>query len=141
MPKKAFICEAMKSSPHLLRAASFETIEDLHQFLSNHRLRDIPRHLSNPSNESSQIDSNDGHVLISIDVGILTALLSLEKAVKLSPTPKQVNGLARYWSQISQLISNEINKGADPLLQEHLDTARLHADPNRMMRMIHATPS
>ena len=139
--QKAFICEAMKSSPHLLRAASFETMEDLHQFLSNHRLRDIPRHLSNPSNESSQVDSNDGHVLISIDAGILTALLSLEKAVELSPTPKQVNGLARYWSQVSQLISNEINKGADPLLQEHLDTARLHADPNRMMRMIHAAPS
>ena len=138
--QKAFVCEAMKFSPHLLRAASFETMEDLHQFLSNHRLRDIPRHLSNPSNERSQLDRNNGHVLISVDTGILTALVSLERAIELSPTPKHINGLARYWSRISQLITNEIKKGQDPLLQEHLDTALLHADPKRMMRMIHAAP-
>lgn len=139
--QKAFICEAMKLSPYLLRATNFESMEELHEFLSNHRMKDIPRHLSNPSNDRLDSDRNNGHVLISIDAGILTALISLEQAVDLSPTPNQVNGLAKYWSQICKNITVEISRGDDSLLVEHLNTALMHADPERMMRMIHEPTS
>lgn len=135
--QKAFICEAMKDSPHLLRATKFETMNELHEFLSNHALKDIPRHLSNPDNTRAKEDQNNGHVLISVDVGILTALISLEQAVKSSESPDLVNGLAKYWSQVSQHITSEISNGDDPLLTEHLETARMHADPNRMGGMIY----
>ena len=139
--QKAFICEALKDSPYLARAAGFESMKDLHEFLKNHALKDIPSHLSDPENtsDSSNTASVNDQVLISVDQGILSALLSLNRAVEQSQRKHQVAGLARYWSDISKLIEKEIQEGSDALLKEHLANAREHIDPKKMEGLIYDT--
>tara|TARA_B100002003_G_C14157587_1_gene557823 strand:+ start:139 stop:2445 length:2307 start_codon:yes stop_codon:yes gene_type:complete len=139
--QKAFICEALKDSPYLARAAGFESMKDLHEFLKNHALKDIPSHLSDPEQtaDSTDLASNNDHVLISVDQGILSALLSLNHAVDQSTRKHQISGLARYWSDVSQLIEKEIQEGADPLLKEHLANARENIDPKKMEGLIYDT--
>jgi hypothetical protein len=137
--QRSFICEAMKDSPYLLEAANFESMEELHIFLKNHALKDIPSHLRNPDNKASdeQVALGNGRIYISINVGIMTALLSLEAAVKASDKEHQVSGKARYWAEVSKAVSDEIERGHDSLLKEHLDAAKLHCNPIRMSKVIY----
>ncbi|WP_144780508.1 hypothetical protein [Marinobacter maritimus] len=135
--QKAFICEAMKDSPYLLKATEFESMEELHNFLKNHALKDIPAHLSAPGSPSEPV--SDNQVLISIDKGILIALLSVNRAVTHSKRQEQVSGLARYWSNVSGLIEKEIIQGNDSLLKEHLSAAMENLDPQKMESLIYDT--
>lgn len=139
--QKAFICEALKDSPYLARAAGFESMKDLHEFLTNHALKDIPSHLSDPEQtaDSSDPASSNDQVLISVDQGILSALLSLTQAVDQSPRKHQISGMAIYWSKVSRLIEKEILEGTDPLLKGHLANAREHIDPKKMEGLIYDT--
>lgn len=139
--QRSFICEAMKDSPYLLDATSFENMDELHVFLKNHALKDIPHHLRNPDNKPSaeQVAAQNSQVYISIDVGIMTALLSLQAAVQASERAEQICGRARYWAEVSKAVSEEIERGHDSLLKEHLNVARNHCNPNRMNKVIHAT--
>jgi hypothetical protein len=139
--QRSIICEAMKDSPYLLEATCFESMDELHSFLKNHALKDIPHHLRNPDNKPSneKAASQSSRVYISIDVGIMTALLSLEAAVKAADEKQQVCGKARYWAEVSKSISQEIERGHDSLLKEHLTTAKTHCNPSRMEKIIYAT--
>jgi hypothetical protein len=139
--QRSFICEAMKDSPYLLEAASFESMDELHTFLKNHALKDIPEHLRNPENKklSESGEASNTHIYISIDVGIMTALLSLEVAVNTSKKENQICGAARYWSEVSKAVSDEIERGSDSLLKEHLNTAKKHCNPRFMDKVIYVS--
>ncbi|MGX9570214.1 hypothetical protein ACWNZ1_24760 [Pseudomonas sp. CFBP 5748] len=139
--QRSFICEAMKDSPYLLEATDFASMNELHTFLKNHALKDIPSYLVNPENKPSpkQVESQKSHIYISIDVGIMTAMLSLEAAVKNPKKDQEVSGLAKYWADVSKAVSDEIERGSDPLLLEHLNTARLHCNPSQMEKIIYVT--
>lgn len=136
--QRGFICEAMKNSPYLLEATNFTNMDELHSFLKNHALKDIPAYLQTPEQENitATVATKD-HVYISIDVGIMTALLSLEQAVNQSPMPNKISGRAKYWAQISSLITFEIERGNDGLLKEHLSTALAHRNPAYMEEVIY----
>lgn len=139
--QRGLICEAMRESPYLLRAASFQKMEDLHEFLTNHGLGNIPAHLSNLESSQAEIDEAvNSHVVIKVDIGILTALLSIEQAVKNTVKQNSVSGLARYWRDVSQALTHEIEQGGDPLLIDHLNRARKFIDPDRMGNIIYETP-
>lgn len=139
--QRSIICEAMKDSPYLLEATSFESMDDLHAFLKNHALKDIPHHLINPDNKlrTNEATSQQTHVYISIDVGIMTALLSLEAAVRNSDETLKICGRAKYWAEVSKSVSEEIERGHDSLLKEHLSTAKAHCNPGQMSKVIYAS--
>lgn len=139
--QRSIICEAMKDSPYLLEATCFDSMEELHSFLKNHALKDIPHHLRNPENKPSDEKPTllRNHVYISINVGIMTALLSLEAAVKGADEQQNICGKARYWAEVSKSVSEEIERGQDSLLKEHLKTAKIHCDPSRMKKVLYAT--
>jgi hypothetical protein len=139
--QKAFVCEAMKDSPYLLKATKFENMDELHNFLKNHAMKNIPEHLSDPEKALENAASEQNHqVLISIDKGILTALLSLNRAVENSKKKNEISGLARYWSNISGLIEKEIRKGTDSLLKQHLSAAMENLAPKNMEALIYDFP-
>lgn len=137
--QRNFICEAMKDSPYLLEATDFSNMDELHSFLKNHALKDMPSHLRNPENKPSaeKIKARSSEIYISIDVGIMTALLSLGAAVKNSGKAHEVCGRARYWADVSKAVSDEIERGSDTLLKEHLNVARMHCNPSRMEKVIY----
>lgn len=139
--QRSIVCEAMKDSPYLLEATCFESMDELHSFLKNHALKDIPHHLRNPENKrhDEKSSSQGSRVYISIDVGIMTALLSLEAAVKDADKKQQICGKARYWAEVSKTVSKEIERGHDSLLKEHLSIAKAHCNPSRMEKVIYAT--
>jgi hypothetical protein len=124
-----------------MKATGFESMKELHEFLKNHALKDIPSHLSDPERIADSRDpaSSNDQVLISVDQGILSALLSLHYAVEQSPRKHHISGLARYWSNVSRLIEKDIKEGSDALLKEHLANAREHIDPKKMEGLIYDT--
>ncbi|MGE8154192.1 hypothetical protein ACQKP5_23495 [Pseudomonas vancouverensis] len=144
--QRGIICEAMKDSPYLLQAANFQSMEELHEFLENHAIKDIPPHLLYPernriNRSSTDSGPNNGlyveRVLISIDVGILTALLSVQAAVRASRRRSAISALALYWSEFADLVAKEIDRGWDNDLQLYLATARQHATADRMRNLIY----
>ena len=147
--QRGIICEAMKNSPNILLAAKFASMEELHTFLENHAFRDLPEHLQNPeylaqSQRSTQKKPDAGQterVLISVDTGILTALISINQAVENSTRKDQINSQALYWSQFADLVAKDIDRGWNTELQDYLATARLHAKPSHMEALIYATAS
>lgn len=149
--QRGIICRAMKDSPRLLEAARFHSMEELHEFLKNHALRDIPVNLQNPdylkTPQSSYAStySNDAekadHVIVSIDDGVLTALLSLSAAVSSAKPDADLCSMAIYWSEFSEVVVRDIESGYNCELQEHLHVARQHANASYMKELIYATAS
>lgn len=140
--QKAFICEAMKESPYLMEATKFDSMEELNTFLQNHAIKNIPSHLSEPENikatESQEQNEESSHVMVSIDSGILSALISLEEAVNTSKNKSNLSAHAIYWAEVSRLIKSEITNGGDPLLKKHLEDALPHIKPESMEKIIYA---
>ncbi|MVW84784.1 hypothetical protein EI969_02265 [Pseudomonas sp. PB101] len=145
--QRGIICEAMKDSPYLLQVASFQSMDELHEFLENHAIKEIPPHLLYPEkNRTNRVPAHSEpitapyieRVLISIDVGILTALLSVQAAVSASPRRSEISALALYWSEFADLVAKEIDRGWDNELQLYLATARQHASADRMRTLIYA---
>ncbi len=157
--QRGIICRAMKDSPRLLEAARFQSMEELHEFLKNHALRDIPLHLQNPdylntpqfsssdsnTNTNTNTNTNDaekaGYVIVSIDDGVLTALLSLSAAITSARPDANLCGKAIYWSKFSEVVVRDIEAGYNTDLQEHLRVARQHAKASYMEEIIYATAS
>lgn len=135
--QKGLICEAMKDSPYLLKATRFNSIEEFDEFMRNHALKKIPSHLSNPDNENQNIGQKNSRAYISIDQGILTALISLADAVHINTKNNKVCGIAKYWAKLTYLVMEEINHGNDFLLKEHLKAAILNSDPATMEKIIY----
>lgn len=143
--QRGIICKAMAGSPRLLEVTRFESMDKLHEFLSNHALRDIPQHLQNPDypykNPSKSPEEQGAHeskVLISIGVGLLTVLISLSDAVLAAKDSSTLCPKAIYWARLTNLIIREIEEGYNSDLQEQLDIARRNADPSQMEMLIHA---
>ncbi|WP_458724853.1 hypothetical protein [Pseudomonas mandelii] len=145
--QRGIICRAMKDSPMLLKAANFTSMDELHEFLSNHALGDIPKHLGSSDNTTDhkapqeEFTSTKDSVLISVDIGTLTALISLRIAVQNSKHPDELNGLSLYWSEFTCVLVKEIERGWDTDLKSYLSTAQLHADETRMEKLIHESAS
>lgn len=157
--QRGIICRAMKDSPRLLEVARFADMDELHRFLENHALKEIPEHLQNPdylkapeakpkagANQSGKADQ----VVVSIDTGVLTALLSLQAAVNNATQnaneseeakhkeAKQICAKAVYWSRFSDLVVKEIEDRLDTTMHEYLAVARQHANAAHMEDLIYA---
>ncbi|WP_162491830.1 ClbS/DfsB family four-helix bundle protein [Pseudomonas syringae group genomosp. 3] len=147
--QRGIICRAMKDSPRLLEAARFIDMEELHEFLKNHALRDIPEHLQNPDYlklpkpflTTAKDSGNADRVIVSIDAGVLTALLSLKAAVAGAKPNASVCGQAIYWSNFSDAVVRDIEESFNSDLQDHLDVARQYANAAHMENLIYATAS
>lgn len=145
--QRGLICEAMKDSPYILQATRFETMDELHTFLENHAIRQIPEHLQNPeylsrrSPEEAAVEKfgEDDQVLLSIDTGILTALLSLKLAVSNAKQKSKICAKAIYWATFTDLVVHHIEDGYNSDLQDYLKTAQQHANAEHMEGLIYAT--
>lgn len=145
--QRGIICEAMKDSPRLLEVAKFQSMEELHEFLKNHALREIPEHIRNPDHmkiTNSQVENIENiddadRVLISIDSGVLTALLSLKEAVSNAHTPSKLCSKAIYWSNFTDLVVREIEDGYNTDLQDHLIIAQKYIRASNMEDLIYAS--
>ncbi|WP_341961876.1 hypothetical protein [Pseudomonas sp. RC10] len=136
--QKGIICEAMKDSPLLLRAAKFDTFEELHNFLSRYTLKEIPENLRTMA-ENKVADGEVVEVGVSVSPASMTALISVRAAVKQSPEPEKVRGLATYWAQVCDKVEQFILKSSKPLLQQHLKFAYENHDASTFEKMIYAT--
>jgi hypothetical protein len=144
--QRGIICQAMKDSKYLLRVSNFRTMDELHTFLENNALRDIPESMRDPESiknpKLKRSDPEDkeaaDRVVISLDVGILTALLSIEEAVRLSTRQDEICAKARYWARLTSLLVNDITDGNEFDLQDYLETARTQINPAQMESIIYA---
>ena len=138
--QRGMIVRAMEGSPYLLEAASFASMAELHTFLSNHALKDIPAHLEDPEhieNTLEQAPEGASKIYIGLGADSLTALLSLESAVKQAARPNEVSGKARYWAEFANVVTAEIERDNDDVLHSHLALARQHFNPARMESLIY----
>ncbi|MFU4542437.1 hypothetical protein ACM714_20555 [Pseudomonas aeruginosa] len=148
--QRGIICQAMKGSPKLLEATYFNNMDELHEFLRNHALRDIPEHLQNPdylieqksySNATTKDTSIADQVIVSIDAGVLTALLSLKAAVSTAKPDANLCSKAIYWSRFCDLVVRDIKTGFNSDLHNYLQSAEQHANASHMENLIYATAS
>lgn len=104
------IVEALKESPFLLAASGFSTLDQLHEFLSNHALKvhpksqpitDVPKNYD----EFSDAVSSD-EIVFGLNAGILTALMSLKLTVDQAIVT--VDSRAKYWAAICEHLVNHI---------------------------------
>jgi len=72
-----------------------------------------------------------------VDPGIMTALVSLEKAVATAERPEEVTGVARYWADLTKAVVAEIRRDNDALLKDHLYVAEQRCNPRRMEKLIY----
>ncbi|EKB1966231.1 TPA: hypothetical protein NKA96_004838 [Vibrio parahaemolyticus] len=141
--QKAIICEAMKESEYILKATKFDKIDELHEFLTNHALKEIPKsimsdHIDNNQNIEKKSKSNEeSQVYFSVDKGILVALMSLQAAVNSSPKDETISSYAVYWSKVSELVIKEIKRGNNRELKAKLSQAEAHINPQSMMKIIY----
>ncbi|MBD8561507.1 hypothetical protein IFT91_22875 [Pseudomonas fluorescens] len=157
--QRGIICHAMKDSKYLLKVSNFQTMEELHQFLENNALKDIPEAMRDPkgyrdarnrtnqettnkknkkNNKPAANDDSADRVMISVDVGILTALLSLEEAVRKSKRQDEICAKALYWAKLTKLLVNDITEGYEFDLQDYLATAKTQIDASQMESLIYA---
>ncbi len=137
--QKALVCEAMKESKHLLRAASFKNMDALHDFLERHRIKIIPEEAANPMRKRVRNENEHSEAAFSISTPLLSALFSLEAAVKGSDRQAEICGKAKYWSILSEKIKTEISLSYDRKLKSHAIDAMKLVDPNRMESVIYDT--
>lgn len=138
--QEGIIVEALKDSEYLLEASSFNSMEELHEFLDKHALKKMPGHLENPdvyNQDYVKRQKNEGtEIIFGVNVGILSILISLQQAVSLAK--QMVNGKARYWAGIAEALiayieSNNCNRED---LKEYLMSARRIADPTKMEALV-----
>ncbi len=111
--QQGIIVKAMKNSPLLLGATEFSSINEFHEFMKNHALKNIPQHLENPYHDciSSISEVAIDEIVFNINTAILTLLLSLQQAVL--HAKKAVSDKAAYWSEIASHLVNRIENGSD----------------------------
>lgn len=135
------IVEAMKDSEHLLEASGFESMEALDSFLKRHALKTIPSHLESPDwpteNPIQLSKAVHKEVVFGVSTGILTMLVSVQKAVTAATRP--VSPKALYWSEVSKRLLDYIKGDLDsrPDIQEQLKLALAAANPTLVERLIY----
>lgn len=144
--QRGIVCMAMKDSKYLLKVSNFQTMDELHTFLENNALKDIPESMRDPEalknpklrRSSPQDKEAADRVVISLDVGILTALLSIEEAVRMSTRRDEISAKALYWARLTNLLVNDITVGNEFDLQDYLAIARTQIDSVQMESIIYA---
>lgn len=136
---KAVICHALKDSPFLMKASNFESMEQLSEFLKNHALVDTASSIAehDTSLEQHIIEEGD-EVLFRLGIGCMSALLSLEKAVRESDRKRPLDEDAYYWSNVARLVRKEIEDGYDPELKRKLAIAVQEIDSTQLDDLIYA---
>lgn len=135
--QKALVCEAMKDSPYLFRATQFNSIAELHSFLENHRIKEIPLQASDPERRAELDEVETSEAVFSISVPFLASLLSVEAAVINSADRARVCGIAEYWSSLAEKIKSEIYSGHNRSLKNYLQSALKLVDPKKMETLIY----
>jgi hypothetical protein len=145
--QRGIICRAMKDSPQLLEAARFNSMDELHEFLKNHALRELPEHLQNPdylkpprspASTATNGEIQPDRVIVSIGTGVLTALLSLKAAIDAATPNANLCSKAIYWSRFGELVVREIEGGFNSDLQNYLQLAQQHSSASYMESLIYA---
>ncbi|WP_447737781.1 hypothetical protein [Rhodanobacter soli] len=136
--QSALICEAMKDSDYLLESSPFQTMDELDAFLGKHALKQIPKHIIDPDDpvdiEGSAPESTK--VVFGISNGVMTALLSLELAVRAAV--RRPSGRAVYWSGVAHRLCEYLATLDDrPDLTKCLKWAREHASANAFGEFIY----
>ena len=135
--QKALVCEAMKDSPYLFRATQFNSIAELHSFLENHQIKEIPLQASDPERKAELNEVETSEAVFSISVPFLASLLSVEAAVINSTDRARVCGIAEYWSSLAEKIKSEISSGYNRSLKRHLQSALKLVDAKKMETLIY----
>jgi len=135
--QRAIVCEAMKGSDYFMQVVGFKTVAEVDKFLMNHALKRIPSSLVDPEGVNN-VKKDDGELYISIDVGILTALTSIELAVKESVRKSEINSKAAYWARFSNLLSVQINSSHNAMHKACLKDAQKNAMASRFEGIIYA---
>jgi hypothetical protein len=131
---------ALSDSDYLFDATGFKSMSELDEFLKNHALKTLPKHLEN--GEESDAERKEGcvkgEVVFGVNTGILTALLSLQAAVERSD--RLVCGKAKYWSGITRRLVSyiEADLSGRPDLKRQLTEARLAVNPSAMQALLYA---
>lgn len=139
--QEGIIVEALKNSDYLLKASSFDSMEELNAFLQNHTLKIIPDNLLNHNDNSYYTDSSertpDTNVVFGVNTEILTAMISLKMAVNNAST--RVSGAALYWTNITNYIVGfiESEKCTRDDLRKYVTLAKRNADPSIMEKLIY----
>jgi hypothetical protein len=105
--QKGIICEALKDSDFFLKASNLKTMDKLDEFLKNHALKNIPEINNINTDNNTNIDINT-ELYININEDIVSALLSIEKAVSNEINPSLINDKAIYWAKFSNALTTEI---------------------------------
>jgi hypothetical protein len=135
--QKALVCEAMKDSPYLFRATQFNSIVELHSFLENHRIKEIPSQASDPGRRAELAEVETSEAVFSISVPFLASLFSVEAAVINSTDRARVCGIAEYWASLAEKIKSEISSGHNRSLKKHLQSALKLVDAKKMETLIY----
>jgi hypothetical protein len=107
--QRGIICEALKDSEFLLKAANFSSMAQLDEFLKNHTLKKIPDNSNALLTQENKSLTRQDELYVSIDENKLAALLSIQKAVKESANKEQVASNAHYWATFTDRLTKEIN--------------------------------
>lgn len=137
--QSAYICEAMKDSRHLLRASGFSSINELHEFLGVHALKEVPESLSDPETKSKTHKSSS-KIYIAVNQEILVALISLQQSICNAAHPEKVNAQAIFWAKLGQLTIAKIEEGNDFSLKQHLISAQSSLNTSGMESLIYELP-
>jgi len=131
------LVEALKESPHILEATSFESMSELDEFLENHALRPIPSHLEDPDGIGAEVAGDPASkVVVCVELGILTVLLSLEGAVRRARRPPC--GRAIRWARIAEMLVPYLEAQTErPEFRAIVAEAKQHANPSRVENLIY----
>ncbi|WP_280363575.1 hypothetical protein [Pseudomonas sp. BN411] len=112
-------------------------MNELDDFLANHRIKEIPSQASDPERTEQWENTETSEAVLSIGVPFLASLLSLEVAVTASTDRARVCGKAEYWASFADKIKTEIKKGSNRLLKKHLNAALKLIDAKKMEKLIY----
>jgi hypothetical protein len=131
------LVEALKDSPHILEATSFESMSELDEFLENHALRSIPSHFEDPDEIGAEVTGDPAsRVVVCVELGILTVLLSLEGAVRRASHPPC--GRAIRWARIAEKLVPHLETQTErPEFRAIVAEAKQRANPSRVAHLIY----
>jgi len=131
------LVEALKDSPHILEATSFESMSDLDDFLENHALRSIPPHLEEPDGIGAEVTGDPAsRVVFCVELGILTLLLSLAGAVRRAGHPPC--GRAIRWARIAEMLVPYLETQTErPEFRAIVAEAKQRANPSCVAHLIY----
>jgi len=139
--QQGIVVKALEDSAFLLEASNFGTMSEVDEFLKNHALKSIPKHLENPDlhpgDSATPNQSSDTEIVFGVNTGILTIMISLHLAVL--HARRLVSGTAKYWAEVTHrlvvYLESELCKRDD--LKSYLLAAKRNADPKKMEPLIY----